>query len=123
VAAEPGDEDLVWLWVRRPVIEWALRRAAGAEPGVELRSRVHVSGLVTAENGSVRAVGVEHMDAPIRNPGATSTRSSSATARPSPKRYASEEIFQGLASTPPPPAGPPRDELLARISGAAVAPQ
>src|ERR687885_789892 len=29
---EPGDEDLVYLWVRRPVIEWALRRAAAAEP-------------------------------------------------------------------------------------------
>jgi 2-polyprenyl-6-methoxyphenol hydroxylase-like FAD-dependent oxidoreductase len=29
---EPGDEELVYLWVRRPVIEWALRRAAAAEP-------------------------------------------------------------------------------------------
>lgn len=29
---EAGDEDLVYLWVRRPVIEWALRRAAVAEP-------------------------------------------------------------------------------------------
>src|SRR5215207_8812314 len=24
---QPGDEDLVYLWVRRPIIEWALRRA------------------------------------------------------------------------------------------------
>lgn len=32
---EPGDEDLVYLWVRRPIIEWALRRAAAAEPAVE----------------------------------------------------------------------------------------
>jgi len=24
---EPGDDELVYLWVRRPIIEWALRRA------------------------------------------------------------------------------------------------
>jgi hypothetical protein len=29
-----------------------------------------------------------------------------------------EEIFQGLMATPPPPAGPPRDELLARVANA-----
>ena len=34
---EPGDEDLVYLWVRRPIIEWALRRAAAKEPAIELR--------------------------------------------------------------------------------------
>ena len=56
--AEPGDEDLVWLWVRRPVIEWALRRAAAAQPGVELRSGVNVTGLITRENGAPRAAGV-----------------------------------------------------------------
>jgi 2-polyprenyl-6-methoxyphenol hydroxylase-like FAD-dependent oxidoreductase len=33
---EAGDEDLVYLWVRRPIIEWALRRAAAREPGIEL---------------------------------------------------------------------------------------
>src|SRR5689334_13733423 len=33
-----GDDDLVYLWVRRPVIEWALRRAAANQEGVELRS-------------------------------------------------------------------------------------
>ena len=42
----PGDEDLVYLWVRRPMIEWALRRAAAAEPGVELRTGTHVEGVV-----------------------------------------------------------------------------
>src|SRR3954466_3961521 len=47
--AEPGDENFVWLWVRRPVIEWALRRAAAAEPGVELRAGVRVAGLITNE--------------------------------------------------------------------------
>jgi 2-polyprenyl-6-methoxyphenol hydroxylase-like FAD-dependent oxidoreductase len=55
---QPGDEDLVYLWVRRPVIEWALRRAAAAEPVVELRSGLHVTGLVPSENGAQRAVGV-----------------------------------------------------------------
>ena len=59
--AEPGDEDLVWLWVRRPVIEWALRRAAAAEPGVDLRTGRRVAGLVTdgAEPPSAVGVGLE----------------------------------------------------------------
>jgi 2-polyprenyl-6-methoxyphenol hydroxylase-like FAD-dependent oxidoreductase len=55
---QPGDEDLVYLWVRRPVIEWALRRAAAAEPAVEIRAGVRVSGLLTSQNGAPRAVGV-----------------------------------------------------------------
>ena len=55
---QPGDDDLVYLWVRRPVIEWALRRAAGAERDVEIRSGVHVTGLLTSQNGAARAVGV-----------------------------------------------------------------
>src|SRR4029079_17986031 len=59
---QPGDEDMVWLWVRRPVIEWALRRAAAAQPGVELRSCVHVGGLVTSDNGTLRAAGVHTGD-------------------------------------------------------------
>ena len=55
---EPGDEDLVYLWVRRPVIEWALRRAAAAEPAVEIRAGVQVTGLLRSENGAPRATGV-----------------------------------------------------------------
>ena len=55
---EPGDEDLVYLWVRRRVIEWALRRAAAAEPAVEIRAGVQVTGLLTSEDGAPRAVGV-----------------------------------------------------------------
>ena len=55
---QPGDEDLVYLWVRRPVIEWALRRAAAAEPAVEIRAGVRVSGLLMSQNGAPRAVGV-----------------------------------------------------------------
>jgi 2-polyprenyl-6-methoxyphenol hydroxylase-like FAD-dependent oxidoreductase len=53
-----GDEDLVYLWVRRPIIEWALRRAAAAEPAVEIRAEVQVAGLLTSEGGTPRAAGV-----------------------------------------------------------------
>ncbi len=49
---EPGDDDLVYLWVRRPVIEWALRRAAADEPGVELRPGVTVAGLLDGEGAA-----------------------------------------------------------------------
>src|SRR3954447_20208950 len=64
---EPGDEDLVWLWVRRPVIEWALRRAAAAEPGVELRSGATVAGLLTdgGGHGSAVGVGLAESDEPV----------------------------------------------------------
>src|SRR5215211_2700150 len=55
---QPGDEDLVYLWVRRPIIEWALRQAAAAEPAVEIRTGVQVTGLIASENGAPRAVGV-----------------------------------------------------------------
>jgi 2-polyprenyl-6-methoxyphenol hydroxylase-like FAD-dependent oxidoreductase len=55
---QPGDEDLVYLWVRRPIIEWALRRAAAAESAVEIRAGVQVRGLITNENRAPRAVGV-----------------------------------------------------------------
>ena len=55
---QPGDEDLVYLWARRPVIEWALRRAAAAEPALEIRAGVRVTGLLRGENGAPRAAGV-----------------------------------------------------------------
>ena len=55
---QPGDEDLVYLWVRRPIVEWALRRAAAADPAVEIRAGVRVTGLVAQENGARRAAGV-----------------------------------------------------------------
>jgi 2-polyprenyl-6-methoxyphenol hydroxylase-like FAD-dependent oxidoreductase len=54
---EEGDEDLVYLWIRRPLIEWALRRAAAAEPGVELRAGTSVAALLTDEKGT-HATGV-----------------------------------------------------------------
>ena len=34
--ADRGDEDMIFLGVRRPMIEWALRRAVRAEPNIEL---------------------------------------------------------------------------------------
>ena len=55
---QPGREDLVYLWVRRPIIEWALRRAAAAEPAVDIRAGVGVTGLLRSENGAPRAAGV-----------------------------------------------------------------
>jgi 2-polyprenyl-6-methoxyphenol hydroxylase-like FAD-dependent oxidoreductase len=64
---QSGDEDLVYLWVRRPIIEWALRRAAAAEPAVEIRAGVQVTGLLRSENGTPRAVGVAVDDGdPVR---------------------------------------------------------
>jgi 2-polyprenyl-6-methoxyphenol hydroxylase-like FAD-dependent oxidoreductase len=46
------------FWVRRPIIEWALRRAAAAEPAVEIRAGVRVTGLLTSDSGGPRATGV-----------------------------------------------------------------
>jgi 2-polyprenyl-6-methoxyphenol hydroxylase-like FAD-dependent oxidoreductase len=64
---QPGDEDLVYLWVRRPIIEWALRRAAVADPAVEIRAGVQVTGLLASENGAPRAAGVAVDDGdPVR---------------------------------------------------------
>ncbi|MEU0883561.1 FAD-binding protein [Lentzea sp. NPDC005914] len=48
---QPGDEDLVYLWVRRPMVEWALRRAANAEPGVRLVSGRQITCLVPGASG------------------------------------------------------------------------
>jgi 2-polyprenyl-6-methoxyphenol hydroxylase-like FAD-dependent oxidoreductase len=54
---QPGDDDLVYLWVRRPVIEWALRRAAAAEPAVVLRAGCSITGMAMRD-GDRRADGV-----------------------------------------------------------------
>ncbi|MCB0997983.1 MAG: FAD-dependent oxidoreductase [Ilumatobacteraceae bacterium] len=54
----PGDEDLVVLCCRRLTIEWVLRRAATAEPGVTWRGGVGVAGLI-ADGADVRGVRLE----------------------------------------------------------------
>jgi 2-polyprenyl-6-methoxyphenol hydroxylase-like FAD-dependent oxidoreductase len=56
---EAGDEELVYLWVRRPIVEWALRRAAAREPGVELRPRARIAGLVREDAPAVALEGGE----------------------------------------------------------------
>ena len=43
---QPGDEDLQVIIVRRTTLEWVLRKAVVAQPGVELRTGVRVAGLV-----------------------------------------------------------------------------
>jgi flavin-dependent dehydrogenase len=53
-----GDGDLVVWNARRSVFEWVLRRAAAAEPGVDLRAGVAVTGLATEVNGTARVAGV-----------------------------------------------------------------
>ena len=53
--ARPGDEDLQFLAVRRPLIEWALRRAVLAEAGVRVLADATVTGVQT-ERGQVTAV-------------------------------------------------------------------
>ena len=41
----PGDDELTVLAMRRSTVEWVLRRAAAAEPSVEIRTGVGVAGL------------------------------------------------------------------------------
>ncbi|MET9882650.1 hypothetical protein ABZZ20_05710 [Streptomyces sp. NPDC006430] len=50
-AREPGDEDLVTLLVRRPVLDLVLHRAALALPGVTVSHRTTVTGLLLAPSG------------------------------------------------------------------------
>ena len=92
-APEPGDEDLVYLWVRRPVIEWALRRAAVAEPGVELRAGAQVSGLLVERRARGARVGV---DGGERSAATSSWTRWGATAR--------RRAGRGRRASPPTPA-------------------
>ena len=48
-APRPGDEDLVLLCCRRLTIEWVLRKAVPAEPGITWRGGVGVAGLLADE--------------------------------------------------------------------------
>jgi hypothetical protein len=47
-ASQPGDEQLMPVMTRRSTVDWVLRRAAEAEPRVEVRHTVKVTGLLTA---------------------------------------------------------------------------
>jgi len=60
IRGEPlaGDEDLQYCSVRRPLIEWALRKAVTKERGVDIRSGVTVEGI-RLESGRVSAVLVD----------------------------------------------------------------
>ncbi len=49
------DEELAYLGVRRPLIEWALRRAVLGQPGIDVRDRVHVAGF-DGGGGTVKGV-------------------------------------------------------------------
>jgi 2-polyprenyl-6-methoxyphenol hydroxylase-like FAD-dependent oxidoreductase len=60
-SAGPGDEDLQYLAVRRLVIEWALRRAVGADPRIDVRDGVKVTGVRT-DGMRVTAVGADGAD-------------------------------------------------------------
>ena len=53
--AAPGDVDLQYLAARRPLLEWALRRAVAGEAGITVRAGTQVRGL-TVERGRVTAV-------------------------------------------------------------------
>jgi 2-polyprenyl-6-methoxyphenol hydroxylase-like FAD-dependent oxidoreductase len=59
-----GDQvaELVAIDARRSTFEWALRRVAAAEPGVDLRAGVGVSGLRCDGPGAGRVAGVETSD-------------------------------------------------------------
>lgn len=53
-----ADEDLQYIAVRRPLIEWALRRAAAAEPRLRRREGARVTGL-RVDGGRVAAVEID----------------------------------------------------------------
>lgn len=54
---DPQDEDLQYLAVRRPMIEWALRRAVSQEARIEVRAGAQLTGL-QVQGGRVLAVRV-----------------------------------------------------------------
>ena len=53
-----GDEELQYVGVRRPLLEWGLRRAAAAQAGLSLRPNARVTGL-GVERRRVTAVEVD----------------------------------------------------------------
>lgn len=71
----PEDEELAYLAVRRPLIEWALREAAFSQDGVEIRAGIRVTGLVHDEGivtGAETSAGVIGADLVVDALGRTS---------------------------------------------------
>jgi 2-polyprenyl-6-methoxyphenol hydroxylase-like FAD-dependent oxidoreductase len=56
-APQPGDDELQYLAVRRPLVEWALRRAVSEEPRITTRVSAPVDGIEVA-GGRVGGVSV-----------------------------------------------------------------
>jgi 2-polyprenyl-6-methoxyphenol hydroxylase-like FAD-dependent oxidoreductase len=65
-SARPGDARLTSLATRRSTVDWVLRRAVRAEPGIALRAGVRVTGLMAAAGRPPRVTGVRtgHGDLP-----------------------------------------------------------
>jgi 2-polyprenyl-6-methoxyphenol hydroxylase-like FAD-dependent oxidoreductase len=57
-AARPGDERLTMLMTRRSTLDWLLRRAVAAQPGVTARGGVRVCGLRAAPGAPPRVTGL-----------------------------------------------------------------
>lgn len=55
----PEDEELAIVGVRRPLIEWALRRAVAAETGVRIESGTRVLGLIAGRGDVPIVLGVQ----------------------------------------------------------------
>ena len=64
-AREPDDDELAILGVRRPLIEWALRRAVLAEDGIRVASGVRVEGLEADPSPTPVVRGVRTSAGPI----------------------------------------------------------
>lgn len=54
----PEDVDLVYLSVRRPVIEWALRTAVARERSIDVRGGIKMAGLVFDHDCAPRVTGI-----------------------------------------------------------------
>ena len=63
---QPEDEQLQILGVRRPLIEWGLRRAVLRESGITVRSGVAVTGLDGTGRDVPHVTGVQTSDGPSR---------------------------------------------------------
>ena len=62
---QPDDEELVYVGVRRPLIEWALRRAVVAEANVQVLSGVHATGYAGTHGDPPRVTAVLTRDGTI----------------------------------------------------------